>query len=382
MKEFEFKGEWKTQINLPLFSALSHSKFYNRDSQVAWIIDKTNSLDNQLVDLTIQDAPNKNEYPEAIQIEAINHILNNEKEILAEIFRVMKEIIYPYYGGLVGADFEEHNPLNEIQDLENCLAISEIMVDFIGKENLAWVTYIFKSNVDHEHGLSMLFQGSTFLKHDSAYDMMYQELLSKEEYEQYIKDINVAHDSTDPQLHYPDESKTFFKPWELEQSKEYLKKLLHQDQDEAFKNIINKKGFDINLQFPELNHTLLEDVLQLKKLDMAKYMVDQGASTKNILHQGNPYYENKTRIQLIGDLGLDIDELDSNNKTLLDKYFEISNREYRKEQSEKIFLYEDHVRLLIHYGAKMNHTDQYAGLIKFWKLDDNTDDGWFKKLFR
>ena len=144
----------------------------------------------------------------------------------------MKDIVYPYYGELVGENYQEHNPLNTVQDLENCLAINEIMVDFIGKENIAWVTYIFESNVDPEHGLSMLFQGSKFMKHDSAYDMMYQDLLTKEEYDQYIKDINVAHDSSEPKLHYPDKNKIYFKPWELEQTKEFLRKLLRENKEQ------------------------------------------------------------------------------------------------------------------------------------------------------
>ena len=156
MKEFEFRGKWKTIIKLPSLSFLRHSNFYKRDSHLEWIRLKASSLDNQLVDLNIRDAPNKNESPEGIQLYAINHLLNNESEILDEIFRVMKDIVYPYYGELVGENYQEHNPLNTVQDLENCLAINEIMVDFIGKENIAWVTYIFESNVDPEHGLSLI----------------------------------------------------------------------------------------------------------------------------------------------------------------------------------------------------------------------------------
>lgn len=382
MTEFKFEGHWKTKIKLPMISELRHSKFYKRDSHLEWIRNKANSLDNQLVDLNIRDAPNKNEYPERLQIDAINHLIQNEKEILQEIFRIMKEEVYPYYGELVGEDYQEHEPLNEVKDLNGCLAINEIMVDFIGQENLAWVTFIFESNVDPEHGLSMLFQGSKFLKHDSAYDMMYQELLTKDEYDQYIEDINAAHDSTDAKLHYPDKRKVYFKPWELEQTKEFLRKLVRENKDEEFKTIIDREEFDINIKFPELNHTLLEEVLRLKNLELAQYMVSKGASTENILHQGNIYYENKTRIELIGELGYDIDELDPNNKTLLDKYFEIADREYRRDNSDRILLLEEHTKLLIQYGAKINNLDKYNGLIKYWKLNNNENGSWFKNLFK
>lgn len=381
MTQFEFKGNWKTKLNLPLLSTLRHSKFYKRDSHLEWIRNKANSLDNQLVDLNIRDAPNKNENPELIQINAINHIVKNEEDILNNIYQVMKEQIYPYYGELVGEDYQEQDPLNKVQDLENCLAINEIMIDFIGKEDIAWVTYIFESNVDPEHGLSMLFQGSKFLKHDSAYDMMYQELLTKDEYDRYIKDINIAHDSEDPKLHYPDKNKKYYKPWELEQTKQFLRNLLRENKDEEFKTIIDNEDFDINIKFPELNYTLLEEVLRLENLEIAKHVVGKGASTKNILHQGNIYYENKSRIELIGELGYDINELDSDNKTLLDKYFEIADREYRRENSDRILLLEEHVKLLIKYGAQINNRDRYSGLIKFWKLNDNENGGWLKKLF-
>ena len=111
-------------------------------------------------------------------------------------------------------------------------------------------------------------------------------------------------------------------------------------------------------------------------------MVSKGASTKNILHQGNIYYENKSRIELIGELGYDIDELDPNNKTLLDKYFEIADREYRRENSDRILLLEEHAKLLIQYGAKINNPDKYNGLIKFWKLNNKENGSWFKKLFK
>ena len=382
MAQYEFTGEWKSQFYLPYFSTLCHSKFYEKNSHLDWIRMKARSLERNLVDIDIRDAPNMNEYPETNQVNAINHILENEEEILTEIYHVMKEEVYPYYSKLVGVNYQDHDPLNEVKNLKNCLAINEIVIDFIGKNGMAWVTYNFKSNVDPEHGLSMLFEGSKFLKYDSAYEMMYQDLLSKDEYDQYIRDINIANNSNQPRLYYPDKNKKYFKPWQLEQTKEFLKTLLLNNKDEQFKSLINQDEFNINLKFPELNHTLLEEVINLRKLHIAHYMVEKGATVTDILHQGNIYKENKTRINLIGQLGYNINQLDSNNQTLLDKYLEVSNRVFRKGNDKRNLSLKEHINLLIKYGAKINDPSKYSKLIKLWKLNNNESGGWFKRFFQ
>ena len=368
MKSFEFKGAWKTQLKLPSFAQLRDSEFYDINSNQDWIKEKAEALENNLVDVKFNDAPNNNELPELIQINAVNFILNNEHEILDEIFNVMKNIIYPYFNKIAGWNFQEEYPLNSKDDLKYCLGINEIMIDFIGSDKIAWTTYIFESILDSEHGLSILFEGKRFIKHDSAYDMNYKSLLTEIAYDNYIADINKHHISSGSKQHYPIKDKEFYKPWELEQTKYYLLNLIDENKIEKFKAILSKSEFNINLPFPELGHTLIEEVIRKGELDLAEWMYKHGALIDNILHQGNQFYENYNRIEFINKIDGDINKTDKNGKTLGNKYLDVASREFSYNNPKRIELYKSHLELLIRYGAKLNIEEYHIEAIEQMKL--------------
>lgn len=270
MKTFEFDGQWKTKIELPLFSKLRDPFFINPTSHHESVRDQASALRQNIVDLKIADAPNKNEYPEEIQLTAINYLINNEHEIYAEVFRVTKEIVYPHYSELCGENFSEHAPLNSTEDLPIALGINEIYIDFIGKNDIAWITFGFGANVDPEHGLSMLFERDQFLKHESQYDMNYKDLLAPELYDKYISDINKHHNASNAISHYPDANKRFYKPWALEQTKYYILNLIKENKIQEFESIVSHKDFDINIKFPEMDLTIAEEISRLGRPDLAK----------------------------------------------------------------------------------------------------------------
>lgn len=353
MKKYNFDGNWNTKIKLPLISKLSSPEIFNPTSHLFWIRTKYEELQNSLVEVKFFDKKNENEYPEENQISAIEYILNNEDEIYNSIYEVVRDIIYPYFEELSGENLHQYYPLKKIEDLPSVLGIRDIGIEYYIDKKIGWTTFNFSFMGDQEHGLSLLFEGKKFLKHDSVYEMVYDGLISKDQFDSYINELNKQ---MPLKLYYPNPEKKYFKPWQLLKSKEYLLQLLFEKKYEEFRKLISRKDFDLNLKFPELDYPLIEEVIKIGELEMAKYLYENGAEVKGILHFGNTYYENSKRINFIASIGEDLDDRDENGFTLLDKYLEKIERQLRYQKEPNIELNKKHILLLIEKGAtiKMN----------------------------
>lgn len=265
----------------------------------------------------------------------------------------MKEIIYPYYEEIVGWNFRDEYPLDSIADLKYCIGINDILIDYIEGKEIAWTTYTFESILDNEHGLSLLFEGTKFLKHASANGIDYESILSRSEYEKYVEDINQDVDS---------------KSLELIQTQELFISLIEGNSTQELKQIINQPNFDINFYYPTWGHTLIEEVVRRGKLDFAKWMYQKGANVEYLLHQGNLYAENTSRIEFIKLINGNLNEVDKNGKTLSDKYLDIASREFTINKPSQLNLYKNHLMLLVKYKAKLNIEERHIDAIEQMRL--------------
>lgn len=367
MKSFNFNKSWLPKINLETLTKLGNEKIFNPKSHLEWIRTLYDDHKNQKIQLRIEAARNENDIPEEYQINAIEYILNNEKEIYQQIYENLKNKIYPYYSELLEEELEKDFPIDNLEMMPDVLGLIEIQVTLMHRNNMAWCTYIFEWQGEQEHGLSMLFEGSKFLKHDSAGDMWFSGIVPDDELEILRKEWNKE---MPKQLYYPNSNLRSYKPWQLELSINYLLELLKNDEVEQFKNIVSSNDFDVNQKFPEDGVPILEQVVRKGYFEMGKLLHQLGANPKGIMHFGNPYYENTFRIEFINMIKGDLDEKNEGGMTLLEKYLEISSRELRFKNLRKIDMYEQHVKLLIQYGAKISEKEQYRNVLIHMNIID------------
>ncbi len=365
MKEYKFKKNWMPKLKLEVLTKLGSKEMFSPNGYQRWIRDLYEDHKANKVQIRIEDAKNENDIPEKSQLNAINYILNNEQNIYQEIYKTLTEIIYPYYSDLLEEDIQEYAPLNKIKDMPKVLGLVQIQVNLMSENEMAWSTYMFEWKGEEEHGLSILFEGAKYLKHDGAGDMWYDGVIPENELESLRKEWGKQ---MPKKLYYPNAKLRSYKPWQLEQTKNYLLDLLKENRFEEFKTIVSEDLFDKNQKFPEDGFPILEHVVKGGFIDAGKLLFDLGANTTGIMHFGNPYYENSNRIYFMNIVGGNLDQLNDFQETLVTKYLNIASRELKFKNFKKIELYERHIKLLLSYGAKLNKEEEHLEVINHMGL--------------
>ncbi|MFM2393939.1 MAG: hypothetical protein RLZZ546_1921 [Bacteroidota bacterium] len=389
MEEFKFTGNWNPKVTLNELTKLGHEDMFSPNAIMQWIRDIYEDHKSNKVQFRIYPAMNSNQYPEEIQINAINYIINNEQIIYSQIYDNLINIIYPHYSASYEEDIQEYAPLKSIDDMPKVLGLTDISIEVIGSDEIAWSIYKFEWKGDEEHGLSMLFEGSKFIKHDSAGDMWIDELISEEKLENYS---DLHHRDMPNKMYYPALNRQFYKPWELEKTRDFLLDLLRDGNYSEFKSNVSSKEFNVNQKFPEDEFSLIEYLIRDEFIDAAKFLFDRGTNTQGLMHNGFNLLENIKRIQFINDVNGNIDEADNNNETLLTKYLTVANdaielnskkvndnmsflesltilqRDKKSVFLKKIQTYKEHIKLLIECGAKIDNPTLFDKVSKFMKL--------------
>jgi hypothetical protein len=177
MEEFKFTGDWNPKVTLKELTKLGHENMFSPNAIMQWIRDVYEDHKSNKVQFRIDPAENSNQFPEEIQINAINYIIKNEHEIYSQIYDQLLNTIYPHYSQLYDEDIQEYAPLKTIDDMPKVLGLTDIRIELVGSDEIAWSIYNFEWKGEEEHGLSMLFEGSKFMKHDSAGNMWIDDLL-------------------------------------------------------------------------------------------------------------------------------------------------------------------------------------------------------------
>jgi len=365
MIQYEFERNWNPKIHVTTLSKLGSSDMFKADHRLNWI--RTLYEDHQLnkVQFRIEAAKNENDVPEKSQLNAINYILNNEKKIYQSIYENLIQVVYPYYSELYEEDLQEYAPLSKIDNLPKVLGLVEITVNLMNQNDTAWCTYMFQWKGEEEHGLSMLFEGSKFLKHSGAGDMWFNEIVPKEELETLRKEWNIQ---MPKKMYYPNQELRSYKPWQLQSTLNYLLNLLKENKIDEFKNLVAQEEFDVNQKFPADGFPLIEEVVRKGFFEAGKYLFDMGAKIDGLMHFGNPYYENTYRIEFVHSVNGNINETNEENLSLLEKYLTIAKREYRFKKLEAMDLYEKHIKLLLKYGSKIEDKEKFENVLKDMNL--------------
>lgn len=376
MTKFEFNKSWIPKLELKVLTRLGDEAMFSPKAYQQWIRDLYHDHKSNKVQFRIEAARNNNDIPEISQIKAIEFILNNEEEIYKNIYQNLIDVVYPYYSELFEEDIQEYAPLNDIEKLPKVLGLIQITVNIMNRNQIAWTTYMFEWKGEEEHGLSMLFEGSKFLKHSGAGDMWFDEIVKEEELEVLRKEWNLQ---MPKKLYYPNDSLKSYKPWQLEKTKDYLIDLLNEDKLSEFKKIVSRNDFDVNIRIPEDGYPLIEEIVRKGFLDAGKYLFEKGANIEGLMHWGNPYYENTSRIEFINIVNGDINETNEEGLSLIEKYLTIAKREFGFNNMKSMGLYEKHIKLLLKYEAKITNMEKYKEVLKHMNLWNK--GGWFNKLF-
>lgn len=238
MKEFSFTGNWSPKVQVSVLSQLGNELMFRPNHHLKWIRELYQNHQNNLIQCHIHAAKNENDVPETYQLEAINFLLNNEDLIIESIYDNLKSIVYPYYNELFDVNLETDIPLEDSKDLKASLGLIDVEMNLAETNGLGWTTYNFEWKGEDEHGLSMLFCGAKFLKHEPAGNMWFGGLVS----EKLEKEIDIRYNLSVPlKQYYPNSELNSYKPWQLEKTKDYLISLLKNNKFGEFKKLFLKE---------------------------------------------------------------------------------------------------------------------------------------------
>jgi len=219
MRQFEFNGIWNPLIELPEFGKLNQTD----------LITKFHKADN-LFSINIEDYHDYNPDPIDQQLNSINYIIDNEFEILNSIYLFIKNEVYPKYRIFMSIDeYPECYPtLNNVRDLRELLALSEILLYTISKDEFSYSVFCFNSRLDYGHGLCITMHKSSCITWAEMGNLDQEKIVEDD------GKINVAVYQEDKQLFkgglfLPHPKYDKLKPWQIKSNKELPNRLLGED---------------------------------------------------------------------------------------------------------------------------------------------------------
>ena len=242
MKNFTFDGNWGGFLKLEKLSRFNRDDFFD-------LPHLKNKLNQGLVSYKIQDEFNLDPNPSSIQVAAIDYILNNEDKIITTIFETLRDIVSPWELNKSGWELPE---LNTEADLINVIGTVGIKIDSIGRNEVAWTLFYFEYYGDPEHGLCICLERNKFMAFSSYVDYDHDEILTKEEYEEYEKNS----DYPIPYKFYPPTNKSGkLKPWQIAVNSSFLSELIEKNQQNELISLVEN---NLNLIKNELDSLISE----------------------------------------------------------------------------------------------------------------------------
>jgi len=356
MKKFEFKGDWETLIDSEYFCQLKSEIFFRLDSGIESRRINYHLLRSKKITLIISDERNDNIEPEQEQLNTINYILNNEKEIYNKVFESFKNKIveafksYPYF------PFEDQtfHLIERIEQLPNHLGINDITITNFYDGNYALFTINFEFDGDFEHGLSMVFNRDKFLRHDEIGSISYEGLVSDEHYKMMVEIWN-----TKPEYKFYEINEKYGKnkPWKQEANWKYISGLIKNENDEELITLIEQGKIKADEKLGYL--TITEYAASQGKYEILKYLIskgwDLGKSIPCSLHS-------LETIEFLLKNNANIDEL--NHEGVSSLYNEI----YKYSMAKDNYRFQnnrDERRALIHIAEMEKHKSMIISLLKF-----------------
>lgn len=252
MNRFKFKGDYQDSIESKFFYKLSSDKFFKFES----LKQHQKELINGRIKLHITDERTVEYDPAVEQLTAINYFLENEEEIYNQVYKLVKEKILPKeqtHYNTDDYDEEELNwwfpNLNSVEGLKEVIGFRTLRIDILYRNKIALTYLDFEFSADEEHGLTIVFEGNKFLDYGPFGGFDPKNMLTVNEYEEYISNLNRKHPL---QIWEPQNKYGKLKDWQIRANKYYPFGLIYEDRREDLTEyLINNKTIAIS-QIDEL----------------------------------------------------------------------------------------------------------------------------------
>jgi hypothetical protein len=107
--------------------------------------------------------------PSAKQVESIEFIIKNQKNIVDSIYDYYNKVLSPVYNN----EIEKNDIVSDLSELCNVLGIREIEIPMHIESNHYYFIIEFDFKYDNEHGLCILFENSTAIDSFPSTDINY-----------------------------------------------------------------------------------------------------------------------------------------------------------------------------------------------------------------
>lgn len=254
MQKFQFDGNWITRLSLPLIAQkLNNPAFVHNDREEGFY------------PLEIQDSEDLAPDPAPAQVEAIHFLQNHQEEILEAIFTCFRDQVYPFvmeeWGVSPDDDPDLFPAFKTVADLRQVAGLSEIYIYNIEKDGMAYVTLTLNGVLDI---LTITFYGATpihfspGLNRDASDEIL--EHAGEEQRAQLAERAERYHEMEAQKLatirrngpFLPDPRSGKLKPWQEDANQFYPFGLIHQDDLDGFKALLNDSRFAPYLDRPGL----------------------------------------------------------------------------------------------------------------------------------
>ena len=380
MKSFEFKGDWKIDLKLPLLSTIHSNRFF-QGRQKQQHLDK---LKSSLIPLQIGDIEDLNPDPTPSQINTIEYFLNQESKVFKAIFDSIKNEVNPFLIEEIGHSDYWFPKLDSLDELGNTIGIREISITNLSKENFNYYCIYFDYSGDEDHGLVLVFHKDKLVEFNQEFG--YEGILKDKglNYDEFINKLLEDYDNRVQEIQQPIPKYGKFKPWQIRRNNELLKNLIKQNQNDELIKEIEEKNIDINFRYAPLNHNLADLACSSNNIEFLNYLISKNANLEKSVWKclGEDHSEILT---IIAKAGANLESLNYWYKTplysqieflgstLKDKYYNTNSPDKLLKlnvQEEKI---KENIQLLLNLGANPNSCndkgDDYYSLLIRWRKE-------------
>lgn len=274
MKKFEFKGDWKTEIELNLLSEFNNKRFFEYDEK------SHERLLNRKVPIEFFDELNNSPDPYNSQLNTINYILENQQSIITSVYKRIRDVEYPLMKEQIDITDYWFPKIDTEEDLKGILGIISIQVLVESKNNFSYFILNFYSSYENEHGIHLLFHRNEILDSGNAWEYNL-ELICKDtgiDFEKRIEEINDVEDSI---LHLiePHEKYNTLKPREFNANEGLPYRLIRNFKNEKLLKLINEGIFDID--YNAHSYSFLATAIQSENIEIVEYLLSKKVKNLN-----------------------------------------------------------------------------------------------------
>ncbi len=313
MKQFNFNGDWKFEINLTEFIE-SNSKWNEH-------LNSYQPSKDSPIKIKIIDFRDFEPDPLKEQIETIQYIQENGKLILEALFNQF-DIVNKTHGD----SFGEHDWYHNINELGELFLIREIEVFTEHKDGQAYFQLNGEYKGDPEHGLIVAMHKNRLIGFDAIGEDTYKEVYEDLGAEGLtLKEYASKHRyPRKEEMHAPLPKYGKFKPWQLYDTADYFERVLREKKNKQLIQELESNNWNLNLRFPNLGKNILDIAAYMNNVEMIQYFIKRNADPSLALDQCiyKGSFSKESIIALISN-GVSIDTIGNYNYTPLG--FEINN---------------------------------------------------------